>query len=439
MTQPTTPPDTVTVLRDIARMLDGYAESYDAMARQNKADPKVCMSSVAADIRQNMADYVRGKIKSARAAIQPAGDYPYDALFQAIGDSLDSTVKIAGTGFSISVKAFVESIRSKGFDIVAAAPVCTPVQAAPELTPGSPFMVNMDSMLRHAESFGNGDISTKFVRALILKHQAAVQAAPHDRQHMSHAEMLALCAPEVKQDASALPPLPEPEYDYYEIKGYDEGQMHAYVLADRAARQPSAVDLLAAVFDAWENGDDCYEEGDVDGSYMGKAFRLDDDVYAQCCDLLNRANPPRNASAYSDHDARVLKLALENLLSNSMPMPMMSAKEFNAAAVAHREATAKARAALDALAARSPVAAPTEAPDSVTYTVDGVRMSPLEYISHLHGLLKPATPESAERSAVWCDYCGVDRSKEFCPLKGGQMCQFVSTALATSSAAKGAA
>lgn len=53
----------------------------------------------------------------------PAGAYPYDALFQAIGDSLDSTVKIAGAAISISVKAFVESIRSKGYDITPAAPV----------------------------------------------------------------------------------------------------------------------------------------------------------------------------------------------------------------------------------------------------------------------------------------------------------------------------
>lgn len=55
-----------------------------------------------------------------------ASDYPYDALFQAIGDSLDSTVKIAGASFSISVKAFVESIRAQGFDIVAASAPAQP-------------------------------------------------------------------------------------------------------------------------------------------------------------------------------------------------------------------------------------------------------------------------------------------------------------------------
>lgn len=56
-----------------------------------------------------------------------------------------------------------------------------------------------------------------------------------------------------------------------------------------------AIELLSAVFDAWENGDDCYENGDYDGLYMGKAFRLDDDVFNRCCYLLNRVNPPRNA------------------------------------------------------------------------------------------------------------------------------------------------
>jgi hypothetical protein len=57
-----------------------------------------------------------------------------------------------------------------------------------------------------------------------------------------------------------------------------------------------AVTLLGAIFDAWENGDDCHEDGDPEGVYMGKCFQLDDDVFERCCDLLNRLNPPRNAA-----------------------------------------------------------------------------------------------------------------------------------------------
>lgn len=115
-----------------------------------------------------------------------------------------------------------------------------------------------------------------------------------------------------------------------------------------------AVQLLGAVFDAWENGDDCYEGGDQDGSYMGKCFQLDDEIFKRCCDLLNRENPPRNAPAYSNDDARILRLQLENLLANPAPLPMMPKDVFDAAAVANREAINKANAALAVVANRVP-------------------------------------------------------------------------------------
>ncbi len=58
-----------------------------------------------------------------------------------------------------------------------------------------------------------------------------------------------------------------------------------------------AVTLLSAVFDAWENGTDCYDDFDgVSGSFIGKAFNLDDEIFKRCCSLLNRINPPRNVS-----------------------------------------------------------------------------------------------------------------------------------------------
>ena len=120
-----------------------------------------------------------------------------------------------------------------------------------------------------------------------------------------------------------------------------------------------------------------------------------------------------------------------------------------------------------AIDARSPVAAPTEAPDSARLLQDELKRAKTLHFNYVYEVSRIASqqaaicnfpetdavrllidnlydqhavaaPESAEPSAVWCEYCGVDRSKEFCPLKGGQMCQFVSTALATSSAAKGA-
>jgi len=57
------------------------------------------------------------------------------------------------------------------------------------------------------------------------------------------------------------------------------------------------------------------------------------------------------------------------------------------------------------VADESEALASSAAPEPLTYTVDGVRMSPLEYISHLHDLLKPvAAPssgESADERAEW--------------------------------------
>lgn len=70
----------------------------------------------------------------------------------------------------------------------------------------------------------------------------------------------------------------------------------------QAQQEPSkdmheAITLLSAVFDAWENGTDCYDDFDgVSGSFIGKAFNLDDEIFKRCCDLLNRVNPPRNVS-----------------------------------------------------------------------------------------------------------------------------------------------
>lgn len=57
-----------------------------------------------------------------------------------------------------------------------------------------------------------------------------------------------------------------------------------------------AVILLSAVFDAWENGISCTDGEDGEGSFVGVAFKLDDDIFQRCCNLLNRLNPPRNAA-----------------------------------------------------------------------------------------------------------------------------------------------
>lgn len=59
-------------------------------------------------------------------------------------------------------------------DKATAAPA--PVSGMPDLTPGSSYMVDLDSVLRHAETFGNGNISTASLREFVLRHQAAIPA-----------------------------------------------------------------------------------------------------------------------------------------------------------------------------------------------------------------------------------------------------------------------
>lgn len=94
------------------------------------------------------------------------------------------------------------------------------------------------------------------------------------------------------------------EFPTHGGKVYSEAQVRAIIAAARPPAAPvqpdqdtdihEALQLLCAVFDAWENGMECYDSP-PDGNYIGMAFRLDDDVFKRCCDLLNRRNPPRNA------------------------------------------------------------------------------------------------------------------------------------------------
>ncbi len=70
-----------------------------------------------------------------------------------------------------------------------------------------------------------------------------------------------------------------------------------------AQAKADAVELLGYVFDAWENGVDCYEVPENNAGYLGMAFKLDDDVFQRCVELLNRENPPRNAALAAKAEA----------------------------------------------------------------------------------------------------------------------------------------
>ena len=50
-----------------------------------------------------------------------------------------------------------------------------------------------------------------------------------------------------------------------------------------------ALDLLATMFDAYENGVPCHE--DNGGGYIGMAFSLDNETFHACADILNAHRP----------------------------------------------------------------------------------------------------------------------------------------------------
>lgn len=59
-------------LQKVADTLEIYAESYQQMARQNKADPRVNMTTVEVDIRRNMKGFVLEMLAEQRTAIAAA-------------------------------------------------------------------------------------------------------------------------------------------------------------------------------------------------------------------------------------------------------------------------------------------------------------------------------------------------------------------------------
>ena len=56
-----------------------------------------------------------------------------------------------------------------------------------------------------------------------------------------------------------------------------------------AERFNEAFDLLKTLFESWENGPACYEDGNID-DYIGQAFRLDDKTFHACVAMLNGRN-----------------------------------------------------------------------------------------------------------------------------------------------------
>ena len=56
------------------------------------------------------------------------------------------------------------------------------------------------------------------------------------------------------------------------------------------------LDLLALMFDAYEDGPDCYEDPEDCSGHIGKAVHLDDATFDRIADILNLRRP-RNIGA----------------------------------------------------------------------------------------------------------------------------------------------
>lgn len=62
-------------------------------------------------------------------------------------------------------------------------------------------------------------------------------------------------------------------------------------LQARVEELERGIDMLAMLFDKYENGPSCYEEPDERTGYLGNAVRLDDPDFHRIADFLNKHRP----------------------------------------------------------------------------------------------------------------------------------------------------
>ena len=148
-------------------------------------------------------------------------------------------------------------------------------------------------------------------------------------------------------DFPEFPAHPEPQImrwsalEIVAIRKYGADMFRAGRLAACAPVAPTdenrALDLLATMFDAYENGVQCYEDPEEQTGYLGHALQLDDDTFHACADLLNRRRPVKSAHAAptapapqpagwtnADADAARLALELECLLLDTKDTAIVS-------------------------------------------------------------------------------------------------------------------
>lgn len=134
-------------------------------------------------------------------------DNTHEALKLAIITALKNHEKeMEGYGYFGSNRGVSKDDYEDVADEALSAANAVVAEPGPNLTPGSSFMVDMDSVCRHAEAFGNGSIATSLIRDPVISHSAAAIPAPMDGyQHDSYspehiAAVLGMDAQPISQD-----------------------------------------------------------------------------------------------------------------------------------------------------------------------------------------------------------------------------------------------
>lgn len=81
------------------------------------------------------------------------------------------------------------------------------------------------------------------------------------------------------------------------VRKLAEAEGRPLVLLCSAALLEETLDLLEVMFDAYEEGADCYEDPDEYAGHLGKAVKLDDATFNKIADLLNEHRPRNTGNA----------------------------------------------------------------------------------------------------------------------------------------------
>ena len=85
--------------------------------------------------------------------------------------------------------------------------------------------------------------------------------------------------------------LPEGQTQYEGTGGPSELSAGFGGVSPAPTFEDELLDLLAMMFDAYEDGPDCYEDPEDCSGHIGKAIHLDDDAFQRIADILNEHRP----------------------------------------------------------------------------------------------------------------------------------------------------